>query len=153
MTGIDDFLRRAIECRNLLQDETVNIIERNESKIISLNIQNIEQGLGSDGKILKNTNKIFTGVYTLSTQLINPTKRAGDLYNFFQTGNFLGNFEIEISSDLTKIYVYSTGTGGGEKSLFFKGYNNLFGFDLKDQKEINYNIIKPELLTFINIYI
>jgi hypothetical protein len=153
MVTINDYLRKAIECRDLLQDETVRIIERNEDEIIKLNIDNIEQGEGSDGKLLKNSNPIFQGTYKLSTQLINQNKRAGDLYNFFDSGDFLGNFKVDVSSDLTKVFIYSTGTGSGQKADFFKGYNNLFGLDILGQKKLNYEIIKPQLLTFINKYI
>lgn len=150
MVSISDYRQSLKKVRSQLQDETERIIERNEAKIESLNITKIESGIGSDDKLLQNRNPLFTGRYTLGTQLMNPSKRAGDLYTFFNTGAFLSNFTIELSSDLTKLYIYSTGTGSGEKAEFFKGYDNLYGLDEKDALFLNYEIILPELRKFIN---
>lgn len=148
-----DYLKNAKFVQNTLLDESEKIVLKNEDKIIDLNVDQIQSGKGNDGKDLNNTNDLFTGFYKLSTQLINPEKTAGSLYTFFDTGNFLGNFNTQISNDLTKVDIFSTGTGAVEKSEFFRGYTNLFGLNPKNERDFNYNILLPELQKYIKKYL
>ncbi len=153
MQTIDTYLKSAKFVRDSLLDETERIIYAKENEIANLNIGQIEESKGSDGKLLENSDTRFKGVYTLSTQLLNPKKIAGTPYDFFETGNFLRGFQVDIDSTLTKISITSTGTGGGEKASFFRGYTNLFGLDVQNQSKLNYSIILPELQNFINKYL
>lgn len=134
-------------------DENERIIYAKEKEILNLNIQKIELGQGSNGAILKNTNSIFSGRYSMYTNLLNPNKRAGELYNFFNTGDFLNNMQIEVLPNLTQLKIFSTGTGSGAKSIFFQGYTNLYGLDQSDQNKLNYEIILPEIQKFVNKYL
>ena len=153
MQTIDTYLKSAQLVRDSILDETERIVYAKENEIANLNIFQIENSKGSDGRPLINRNKIFTGFYSPSTQLINPKKIAYTPYDFFETGNFLGNFQVDVDASLTKISINSTGTGGGEKASFFKGYANLFGLDTQNQSKLNYEIILPELQLFINKHI
>jgi hypothetical protein len=45
-----------------------------ENEIVNLNIKQIENSTGNDGKLLENNNKRFTGLYSLATQMLNPRK-------------------------------------------------------------------------------
>ena len=150
---ISEYLKNAKFVQNTLLDESEKIVLKNEDKIIDLNVDQIQSGEGNDGKDLNNTNSRFKGYYTLATQMINPEKTAGSLYTFFDTGNFLGNFNTQISNDLTKVDIFSTGTGAGEKSEFFRGYTNLFGLNPKNEMDFNYNILLPELQKYIKKYL
>lgn len=150
---ISEYLKNAKFVQQNLLDESEKIVLKNEDKIIDLNVDQIQSGEGSDGKDLNNTNSKFKGYYTLATQMINPEKTAGSLYTFFDTGNFLGNFNTQISNDLTKVDIFSTGTGAGEKSEFFRGYTNLFGLNPKNERDFNYNILLPELQKYIKKYL
>lgn len=150
---ISEYLKNAKFVQQNLLDESEKILLKNEDKIIDLNVDQIQSGEGSDGKELNNTNDLFTGFYKLSTQLIDPKKTAGSRYTFFDTGNFLGNFNTQISNDLTKVDIFSTGTGAGEKSEFFRGYTNLFGLNPKNERDFNYNILLPELQKYIKKYL
>ncbi len=150
---ISEYLKKAKFVQQNLLDESEKIVLKNEDKIIDLNVDQIQSGEGSDGKDLNNTNSKFKGYYTLATQMINPEKTAGSLYTFFDTGNFLGNFNTQISNDLTKVDIFSTGTGAGEKSEFFRGYTNLFGLNPKNERDFNYNILLPELQKYIKKYL
>ena len=134
-------------------NEQEKIVLANEDKIINLNVDAMQDGIGSDGKILKNSNPIFKGVYSLSTQLLDSKKIAGNPYNFLETGAFLGNMQINLQPNLTKFDIFSTGTGSGEKALFFSSYTNLFGLDNNNTEIVNYNIIYPELMKFIKRYL
>lgn len=155
---IDVYLKNANFVRNSLQDETERILLSKENEIVNLNIKQIENGTGNDGirlsnDIMRNGKQAYTGLYTLSTQLINPRKTAGKQYDFRETGNFLNNFELYINPNLTQIEIFSTGTGSNEKADFFRGYKNIFGLDKENQSKLNYSIILPELQKYVNKYL
>jgi hypothetical protein len=129
-----------------------------ENEIVNLNIKQIEKSKGNDGKELKNDivrngKQVFTGIYSLSTQLLDSRKTAGDPYTFRDTGNFLNNFELYINPNLTQVEIFSTGTGSADKADFFRGYKNIFGLDKDNQSTLNYVIILPELQKFVNKYL
>jgi hypothetical protein len=149
---IRDYLNKAKFVRDNILNETETIVYKNEDAIINLNVDQIESGIGSDGKILKNSNDVFSGTYSLSTNLLNPNKKAGSLYNFFETGAFLGGFKIELSQDGTKVIIYSTGTGTGDKASFFNGYDNLYGLYNRNSLAFN-RTLKEELDKFIKKYL
>lgn len=134
-------------------DEQERIVYRNENKIISLNVNQFENGTGSDDKSLFNKNPKFDGVYSLSTQLLDNRKVAGSLYNFHQTGDFLRGLQLEIRPNLVQLDIFSTGTGSGDKSIFFVGYTNLYGLNKENNRILNYDIILPELNKWIKNYL
>lgn len=150
---ISDYIKKCELVAREILNEQEKIVLANENRIISLNVDTFQDGLGSDDRILQNTNKVFKGVYSLSTQLLDPLKVAGTPYNFFQTGAFLSNMQIDLQPNLVKFDIFSTGTGGGEKALFFKGYNNLFGLNKDNAYIVNYDIVLPELMKFIKQYL
>jgi len=153
MTTIRDYIKKAEFVASELLNEQERIILANEDKIISLNVDAFQSGIGSDDKQLKNNNEIFKGVYSLATQLSNPRKIAGNPYNFFETGAFLSNMQINIQPSLTKFDIFSTGTGSGDKSIFFAGYSNLFGLNKNNTEIVNYEIIYYPLMKFIKKYL
>lgn len=151
---INDYINKCKFVNAEMLNEQERILLANEDKIISLNVDSFQEGIGSDGELLKNNNeKVFKGVYSLSTQLLNPKKVAGTPYNFLETGAFLSNMQIDLQPNLTKFDIFSTGTGSGEKSIFFAGYSNLFGLDKSNQEIVNNDIILPELMKFIKRYL
>lgn len=154
-TTVDDLLKSAIRLRDSLLDESERIIYENENIIIRLQTQQIEEGIGSDGKALKNRNPLFSGRYTLATQLISEgqpllaPKIAGELYNFLATGSFLSGYQIELDSTKTKVIISNTGTGSGAKKSFFDGYGDqLQGLDKENSEYLNYDILLPKLQEF-----
>lgn len=150
---INDYIKKCELVNRQILDEQERIVLANENRIVSLNVDAFQDGLGSDDRILQNTNKVFKGVYSLSTQLLDPKKVAGTPYNFFQTGAFLSNMQIDLQPNLTKFDIFSTGTGSGDKSLFFSGYKNLFGLNKDNAYIVNYDIVLPELMKFIKQYL
>jgi len=153
MTTIKDKINACNYVLANMLDEQERIIYKNENKIIALNVAQFESGQGSDDKLLKNSNPLFDGVYSLSTQLLDNRKTAGSLYNFFETGNFLNGLQINVQPNLVKFDIFSTGTGSGKKNLFFAGYTNLYGLNAENNYRLNYEIILPELLTWIKKYL
>jgi hypothetical protein len=113
---------------------------QSEKDIIYLNVNQMQDGKGSNDGILKNNNKKFKGVYTEYTQEIasneNPIlpKSKGDLYNFGYTGDFLNN--LELTANKLDYVVFSTGTGVGDKKTFFDGYDNMFGLNKESREEL-----------------
>ena len=152
-TTINDYIKKCELVIRQILDEQERIVLANENRIVSLNVDAFQDGLGSDGHILDNSNLRFKGVYSLSTQLTDPKKIAGTPYNFFETGAFLYNLQIDLQPNLVKFDIFSTGTGSGEKALFFKGYNNLFGLNKDNAYIVNYEIIYPPLMQFIKKYL
>ena len=150
---IKDYINKANFVKDNILIEQERIVLKNENRITNLNINQIELSQDSNGNLLKNTDKKFKGVYSMATQMINPNKIAGTPYNFFNTGDFLHNFKINLADNLSKIDIFSTGTGGDLKAMFFKGYTNIFGLTKENQVQLNNSIILPELQLFIKKYL
>ena len=74
-------------------------VKKLENLFFDLNIIQLEDSKDSKGKLLKNKNKRFKGVYTQATEEIakqeNPKapKKAGEPYNFLYHGDFLAGFK------------------------------------------------------------
>jgi len=152
-TTINDYIKKCELVAREILNEQERIVLANENLIISLNVDAFQDGLGSDGNVLNNSNSRFKGVYSLSTQLLDPKKVAGTPYNFFETGAFLSNLQIDLQPNLVKFDIFSTGTGSGDKALFFSGYKNLFGLNKNNSDIVNYDIVYPELMKFIKKYL
>lgn len=157
-TTINDYIKKCELVAREILNEQERIVLANENRIVSLNVDDMRKGKGSDenplkNDVVKNGRNIFTGVYSLSTQLLDPKKVAGTPYNFFETGAFLSNMQIDLQPNLVKFDIFSTGTGSGEKALFFSGYKNLFGLNKDNAYIVNYSIVYPELMQFIKKYL
>ncbi len=150
MTTIADKIKACNYVINNLLDEQERIIYAHEQEFIRMNTAQFEEGIGSDGKSLNNNNPIFDGTYSLSTNLLDPTKKAGAYYNFFKTGAFLSGLQLVVLQNAVEFDIFSTGTGSGDKSIFFAGYTNLFG--ISDTDRVN-SIIYEDLMLWVNKYI
>ena len=153
MVTIRDYIDKCNFVINTLLDEQEKVIYKNENEIIRLNTSQFESGNGNDDNQLKHNSPIFKGVYSLSTQLANPKKVAGSLYDFYDTGSFLSGLQIEVDGSLTRFSIFSTGTGAGDKKLFFDNYRNLFGLNTENTRKLNYEILQPELMNYIKRYL
>lgn len=150
--GIREYIEKAKVVQNSVKNYVDDIAIMKENEIVNLNIIQIENSKGNDNQLLKNTNsKVFKGFYSAGTQLINPSKTAGTPYTFFETGDFLSNFNIEVQDN--KMNIYSTGSGSGLKRMFFDGYPTIYGLTTENQRIVNYEIIYPELMKFIKTYL
>ena len=153
MVTIRDYIDKCNFVINTLLDEQEKVIYKNENEIIRLNTSQFESGNGNDDNQLKHNSPIFKGVYSLSTQLANPKKVAGSLYDFYDTGSFLSGLQIEVDGSLTRFSIFSTGTGAGDKKLFFDNYRNLFGLNTENTRKLNLEILQPELMNYIKRYL
>ena len=154
MASIHQFQRRAAQIKpSLVRKNLFKYIRSIEKLFFDLNIAQIEDSKNAKDKLLKHSNTdLFSGVYAESTQGfadldgISTPKRAGDPYNFLWSGEFISGFELFVKNG--DIELFSTGTGGGEKAKFFKGYKDLFGLTNENLREV----INTELLPFFLAY-
>jgi hypothetical protein len=133
-------------------DKIVEDTLRSEgNEIIRLNANQLQDGQGSDDKDLKHSNSKYKGVYKPLTQEIAEQestvlpKRAGELYNFAWSGDFLANMQLKI--ERREFRIFSTGTGSGSKADFFRGYTNLYGLNKKSREQFIENIFRSKLVT------
>lgn len=122
-----------------------------EKEIFDLNVKQLENAENANDGDLINKDKSFSGVYSqlsedLGHEAILP-KKAGELYNFGWSGDFLGNFKMDLFSD--RVEVYSTGEGSGEKQAFFNGYESLYGLNSESIIKIVETRIKPFFITYL----
>jgi hypothetical protein len=146
MVTIRDYMDKCDFVINNLVDEQKKVIMRNKVKIVTLNKMQFIDGFGSDDALLKNNNPIFTGFY-----------RSGDMigrrYDFFDTGAFYRGLNIKFEGKET-FSIFSSGINTTpDKFDFFQGYRNLFGLDTESRRILNYEIIQPELMNYINRYL
>lgn len=152
-TAIRNKIKRLEYIRNNVKKETSKIMQNHEQEIIRLNTSQFEEGIGSDGKTLINSNKRYSGRYTYFTQQVAiyekpiASKTEGSLYNFAWNGDFLSGMYVDFKQS-GEYSVFSTGMGTGSKLSFFKGYNNMFGLN-DDSKSKLRRIIEQEIKNFI----
>ena len=58
-TTINDYIKKCKFVASEMLNEQERILLANEVRIVSLNVDAMQDGIGSDGKILKNSNPIF----------------------------------------------------------------------------------------------
>lgn len=151
MDYIENYLKRLQSQIDNIPDLVHAGIIANADKIIALNIEQIDNHEGSDGKMLKNTDTRFKGTYTQLTEEIAASasprpeapKRRGDPYNWVWSGDFMSNFKLEQKGD--DFQIYSTGSGSGAKAEFFKGYRNLYGLT-KENEQYIFGIVSEYVL-------
>jgi len=137
----------AVKFEKVVEDTIKSV----EPEIIRLNVNQMQDGEGNDGNNLKHSNKRFKGTYTKMTaenadfEATALPKRAGELYNFGWTGDFLANLQMKI--DNREIKIFSTGTGSGDKAMFFSGFKTLFGLNAKSRTELIEKTLRKKLVT------
>lgn len=132
-----------------LNNDLFDYIIALKKEFIKLNTEQINDHVNAKGKLLKNKNKKFSGIYTKATEEIakaaNPgpitTKKEGQPYNFVWGGDFMNNFYLYKKQG--QITIGSTGTGSGDKEEFFRGYEDLFGLTDENLKGVIRDKILP----------
>lgn len=145
MVDIDKYLKNLDFLIDNIEKESDSIIFKNKEKILDLNRENQLFDLGIDG----NGRRIFPlyRPYTIFS------KRMAQLpYNrvtLFDTGAFYNAFDLRNQNG--NILIFSRDSKSSE--LQDKYGSSIFGLTNENQRILNSNIIRPELLTFINRYI
>lgn len=139
------------------------IIEENEDKIVSMNINQISRHENTDGGDLENKYIAFDGFYKKATETFAslgiPTKpitskAQGKAYNFTWSGEFFDKMRLLKGSKDNDFSIFSDGQNTNEmKKAFFEGYENLYGLIPENEKKLNWERIYPELMKFLNNHI
>ena len=146
------FLQAQIKAKAItpskFNEELFRFIKSIENEIFDLNVKQIENAEDAQGNPLINKDSRFSGVYTQLTEDIaaieNPVlpKKAGELYNFAWSGDFLSGFKMDVFTD--HVDITSTGDGGNdEKKAFFEGYQSLYGLTPESIRSIANERILP----------
>ena len=139
------YLDQLIRVLDGLPSEVVNIIYKKEHEILDLNR---EDQLFNNGVL---PNGMFSNSYKRTTQGFTRgyPKEKGRLFNFFNTGEMFNafdmntdGFELEIINNDPKVSLVSALAGG-----------NIIGLTIENQRKLNYEIILPEILEYVNKYI
>jgi hypothetical protein len=85
MVTIRDYMDKCDLVINTLVNEQKKVVMRNKQKIITLNKMQFIDGFGSDDRVLKNQNPVFSGKYRTGD-------KRGQKYDFFETGVFYRGF-------------------------------------------------------------
>lgn len=129
-----------------LPSEVQRIAEKLEEKIIDLNrMQQLFEGKNTEGQII--------GVYSLSTQNdfggAEKGKIAGEPYNFEDTGNLFKAFEMDFYEGRLEIYSTDSKVPMLKEKYEANRTGKLFGLTWEHEMELNYEMLKPEILDFI----
>lgn len=145
MRGIDNYLKDVEFLIANMEKESNRIIEKNKERILDLNRENqlFDFGIDNNGRKLFPSYSPFTVSAKRLFQL--PYNRV----TLFQTGAFYDAFDFRNANN--KITIFSRDSKSSD--LQDKYGSAIFGLTNDNQKKLNSEIIKPELLTFINKYI
>lgn len=139
------YLENLIMVRDNLPDEVAKIIYKNEIEIIDLNREDqlFNKGIAVDGSIL--------GLYSHNYQGSGRgfPKQKNSKYNFFNTGELFNSFDI-----IANGYELEIRNNDSKVGLLLTAVDSEFiGLTSENQKKLNYDIIYPEILEYVNKYL
>lgn len=152
MVTIREMGRRLDRAIAALDSDVDVILDLVEKEIIDLNREDqLSEGIGTDGSIL--------GVYSKFTEQMTEgmtgpgyPKRAGDPYNFYDTGSMFKSFDLLKGRD--KFTIVNTSQSLQEFSKT-KGIeeSRIIGLTDKNKEIVNFQLIRPRLIDFIKRHI
>ena len=141
MATIREMLNRTIQAKEGIEPAMMKIVSDLSEKIIDLNrMGQLFMGENTKGQIIGRYSEATEKQYGGAAK----GKFAGDPYNFEDTGDFFKAFTLDFKNG--KLDIFSTDS---KVPLLTEKYDNLFGLNWENEMELNYEIIKPELLKFI----
>ena len=155
---VRDYMNIAKSMQTSVKGYVDDIAMQNEDLIINLNVTKMQSGYGTNDKLLEYPFDDYSGKYTpraVAESLKKPSvlpKVVNAKYNFGWTGTFLANFKVRISNE-NKLEVYSTGTGTGKKNDLLTQTEYMYGLNAEDTRKLNYEIIYPQLMSFLKQYL
>jgi hypothetical protein len=148
---VKDYLNNAILVQSSILEETAKAVYKNEVEIIKLNTEDqlYTKGVNINGGIL--------GVYSANHQPTSNSllrgfpKLAGSRYNFLDSGRLFNDMELMVSNN--QLTISNTDTGNKLSALYAITGFEFIGLTIENQHVLNYEIIQPELFTFIKKYL
>lgn len=151
MTTTTKYLQQLNYLKNNLVPETSKIVYANEVEIIALNTEDQlhDKGVNIFGGALGN----YANNYKAKSNslLKGYPKTIGKRYNFLDTGRLYNDMELRVEG--TKLIIYNTDTGNKLGHLLELTGAPFIGLTKENEQVLNYDIIYPELMDFINKYI
>jgi hypothetical protein len=148
---IKDYLKNVKIVKDNIYKETSKIVYANEVKIIRLNTEDqlYNKGININGGILG----VYSGNHqpTASSLLRGFPKLAGSRYNFLDSGRLFNDMDISVSNN--QVTIFNTDTGNKLLELYSMTGSEFIGLTAENQLKLNYEIIQPELFTFIKKYL
>lgn len=138
------YLDQLIRVRDGLPSEVVKIIDKREEDIVSLNAVNqiFVGGINVLGKSLGTYKNTYQG------SGIGYPKERGQHYNFLATGNLLTSFTYK-----TDGFTLELGNTDEKVPLLKVVSGEFIGLTIENQNKLNYEIILPEILEYVNKYL
>jgi hypothetical protein len=143
---ISEYLKNAKFVKSQITNDVDDIIRTKENEILDLNREEqiFKKGIDINGLEL--------GIYrhNLNGNTRGYPKASGEKFNFYDTGSLFKNFNLEYSKSDNKIIFINNDI---KSDMLIKKYGDFIGLTKQNQYEMNYRIIKPELMKFINQYL
>jgi hypothetical protein len=138
------YLDKLIRVRDSIPSEVIKIIDKNEEEIVSLNAvdQIFLGGINVKGNILGKYKNTYSG------SGLGYPKQKGSAYNFLETGSLLTSFTYK-----TDGYTLELGNTDEKVTLLRAISGEFIGLTDKNQERLNWDIIYPDLMLYINKYL
>jgi len=135
-------LLRAKSTKKGVRSEMKNILEKMSFEIIELvRTKQLSKGLDHSGEVI--------GVYSELTEMISKgRKKAGTPYDFQDTGDLFKNFDYSFKKGQIEIFSTDDKVEDLKEKYDWEG-GKLFVLSEEHQKVLNYDMIKPILVSFI----
>lgn len=147
----DDYLKNLIYLKNNLVSETSKIVYANEVEIITLNT---EDQLHNKGVNIFGTS---LGSYSsnhlpkANSLLRGYPKTRGSRYNFLDTGRLYSDMELRTNG--LQLTLYNTDTENKMSDLLSLTGAEFIGLTQENEEVLNYEILYPQIMEFVNKYI
>jgi len=148
MVTVKDLLAKLIRAEANMDSDFDAIMKIVENEILELNREEqlFKEGIGTDGRLL--------GVYSKATESITEgatgvgfPKRAGEPYNFYNTGEMFKSFALKVGKDSFEIFNTSRSIKEFSKTKNISE-DRIIGLTEPNQKEIELQRIMPLLREF-----
>lgn len=146
MASLEQQLKKAKQLNpKKLSSELFSVIRKIDKDLIELNTKNqLYQGFNAEGKRLVNQKTKRTVYSPLTEEISGGRKKAGDPYNFYDTGDFFGGFYIKVSKDKAVF-----GSKDSKTPLLIEEYGEIFGLTDKNLRQTIQNKILPIFLKYL----
>jgi hypothetical protein len=142
---LDKLIEKLKGLQSAMNDQLIEIIEREKPALVEINRQYLEEGVKPSGEDISDAG--YSDTYKLYKQRYGRYKNTSYVDLKF-SGKFLDSFVLEYQGDLTWQF-----SSSDVKAGFLMRYGELFGLNEKDLEDFAKNLVEPELVEFIEQYL
>jgi hypothetical protein len=156
---IKDYKNNAIRVKELLPDTINDALFQNQSKIISLNQEQLYDGKAVDGNDIHplysedsffKTQTQAQGYIKWKQKITPNSSRNPDSPNLMINGYFYRSLKLIL--DAGNVFIVSLSAGSIGETISTK-YKNIFGLNKVNQEKVNNEIIYPSIKRLIEKYL